>query len=90
MDNSLTERLTKAIDTLEAQIAADLFDIQRGRAAGDPEKIAIHAGEMAANAIRLEVLNEVATWLVEAAEPAAMPARNSGALAMAAAMTTMM
>lgn len=86
---SLTEKITNAIDTLEAQIAADIFDAQRGRQDGDPEKIAIHANDLAANAIRLEVFNQVATWLVEA-EPAPMTARNSGPLAMAAAMTTMM
>lgn len=86
---SLTEKITNAIDTLEAQIAADIFDVQRSRTDGDPEKIAIHASDMAMNAIRLEVLNQVATWLVEA-EPAPMTARNSGPLAMAATMTAMM
>lgn len=78
---SLTEKILDAIATLEAQIAADMIDIQRSRNASDPEKIAIHAGEMAANAIRLEVFNQVTVWMTEAE-----PVRTSGPLAMAAAI----
>lgn len=82
---SLTEKILDAIATLEAQIAADMIDIQRSRNASDPEKIAIHAGEMAANAVRLEVFNQVTVWMTEQEQPQE-PKRTSGPLAMAAAI----
>lgn len=72
---TLESKLRADLNTVEGNLAADLYDAVRARADLDWERVAAFAASLHENAVRADLLQNALRWIEETERAAEQPAR---------------